>query len=156
MQWSSYGCKVFHTFPVIGAKTKKSPHLLRCFWSGPVLNSFNLIRICTNSFFWDHMPQKLNIRLGKKMNLESLNFNLADNNRSNVCFILSKLSWKLAPGTITSSMYNWHSSHWRPLKTFCIKRWKVLGEEQSPKRHWHELIKAKTSGKDCLFSVHRI
>jgi hypothetical protein len=25
MQWSGYYCKVFHIFPVIGAKTKKTP-----------------------------------------------------------------------------------------------------------------------------------
>jgi hypothetical protein len=37
--------------------------LLRCFWSGPVLNSFNFIRICTNFFFWDHTQKK------KKKNL---------------------------------------------------------------------------------------
>ena len=66
MQWCGYGCKVVHICPVIGAKTKKAPHLLRCFWSRPVLNSFNFIRICTNSFFWDHMPQKLNISLEKQ------------------------------------------------------------------------------------------
>ena len=46
------------------SKDQESPLIcLGVFWSGPVLNSFNFIRTCTNSFFWDHTLQKKNLSL---------------------------------------------------------------------------------------------
>jgi hypothetical protein len=50
IEWSGYDCKVFSHISCNRTKDQESPpHLLRCFWSGPVLNSFNFIRTCRNT-----------------------------------------------------------------------------------------------------------